>query len=43
MSDPNFSLTNLIFFPFHSWIDYQLEVKVRQLSNDPIAYNIAQK
>jgi len=24
MSDPNFSLTNLIFFPYHSWIDYQL-------------------
>ena len=40
MSDSSFSLTNLIFFLYHSWIDYQLEVKIRQL-NTPPAYTQA--
>ena len=33
MIDGNFSLANLMFFPYHSWIDAQLEMKIRMCHN----------
>jgi hypothetical protein len=33
MSDPLFSVTNPLFFLYHSWIDVQLEMKVRVSHN----------
>ena len=37
MSDAQFSITNLLFHIYHSWIDVQLEMKIR-LDDD---YNVA--
>lgn len=34
MIDGNFSLTNLMFFCYHSWIDLQLEMKIRMCNNE---------
>lgn len=31
MSDSQLSITNPLFFLFHSWIDYMLEVKIRMI------------
>lgn len=44
MSDSQLSITNPIFFLFHSWIDYQLEVKIRMIrtsTNNKSEYNYA--
>lgn len=30
MLHDDFSLTNLMFFPYHSWIDIQLELRLRK-------------
>jgi hypothetical protein len=30
LHNPVFSITSLIFFPYHIWIDTQLEIKIRQ-------------
>lgn len=37
MSDSQLSITNPLFFLYHSWIDYQLEVKIRMIRTDPKA------
>jgi hypothetical protein len=29
MADGLYSLTNLMFFPYHTWIDVQIEMKLR--------------
>jgi hypothetical protein len=33
MSDVSFSLTNYLFFIYHSWIDAELELKIRKVRN----------
>jgi hypothetical protein len=33
MMDDNYSLTNLVFFLYHSWIDAQLEMKIRMVDD----------
>jgi len=33
MSDAMFSDSNLLFFLYHSWIDLQLEMKIRMCHN----------
>jgi hypothetical protein len=35
MSDSQISITNPIFFLYHAWIDYQLEVKIRMIRTSP--------
>lgn len=30
-----YSLTNMMFFPYHSWIDIQIEMKLRMCQKDP--------
>lgn len=35
MSDSQLSITNPIFFLYHSWIDYQLELKIRTIRTNP--------
>lgn len=35
MSDAAFSITNLFFFLYHSWIDLALETKIRLIRQDP--------
>jgi hypothetical protein len=32
MNDSSYSVVNLTFYLYHSWIDYQLDVKIRQLN-----------
>lgn len=40
MIDGLFSLTNLLFFPYHAWIDIQLEMKVRLTHNTSEAFRM---
>jgi hypothetical protein len=35
MSDSQLSIINPLFFLYHSWIDYELEVKIRMIRVDP--------
>lgn len=37
MSDSQLSITNPLFFLYHSWIDYQLEVKIRMIRTSPVS------
>ena len=37
MSDSQLSITNLIFFLYHSWIDLALETKIRMIRNSDIS------
>lgn len=30
LSDPSFSVTSFVFWPYHSWIDLQIEFKMRR-------------
>lgn len=30
LNDGNFSVTSFIFWPYHSWIDYAIEVRLRR-------------
>jgi hypothetical protein len=43
MVDGNFSLTHLMFFPYHSWIDVMLEMKIRQCDTPQQANNLYKK
>lgn len=38
MMDDNYSISNLLFFLYHSWIDIQLEMKIRMCNNLAEAY-----
>jgi hypothetical protein len=33
MMDDNYSISNLLFLLYHSWIDIQLEMKIRMCNN----------
>lgn len=33
LSHPQYSVTNLLFYPYHSWIDLELEMKLRLCHN----------
>lgn len=35
MNEDNFSLTSLVFWPYHSWIDTQIEIYVRRANQLP--------
>jgi hypothetical protein len=35
MNEDNFSLTSLVFWPYHSWIDAQIEMYVRRANQLP--------
>ena len=43
MVDGNFSLSNLLFFPYHSWIDIQLEMKLRMCNYESQAKKMAKR
>lgn len=38
--DGLFSLTNLMFYPFHSWVDVQIEMKLRMCQTPAQAYKL---
>lgn len=40
MVDGSFSLLNLMFFPYHSWIDIQLEIKIRMCNHPKEAHKM---
>lgn len=42
MVDGSFSLLNLMFFPYHSWIDIQLEMKIRMCHHPKEAHRMYQ-
>ena len=33
MCDANFSVTSFIFWPYHSWIDCEIEIFIRRVNN----------
>lgn len=35
LNDGNFSITSFIFWPYHSWIDYAIEVRLRRGGSGP--------
>lgn len=35
LNDANFSVTSFIFWPYHSWIDYAIEVRLRRGGEEP--------
>ena len=42
MMDDNFSLTNVVFFLYHGWIDVMLEMKIRMCDNTTEGYKMYQ-
>ena len=36
MNNAVYSLSNLVFFLYHSWIDLELEIKTRMIRSDPV-------